>query len=994
MSGLCFSQANQNNFPGTGGGTGTVTSIVAGSGLSGGTITGSGTIAILTAYQLPQACSNLQIPQWSTGGGNWVCASAGTGTLTSSGTPTANQAPSWTTATNLIGFTLPAGSVYAGIVGGTVGSLTWPLLDTRADPGANLCLRIQDQAIAGLTQTISAQGEVSNAVSVCGPQDINPNLTGLSTIASEVTYRYKLKLNGGTQLQTDTGLTQGAFQQIEAQIADVSGVTANVNTSGFVIKAGANFPTNCTVTATGVTGNNFITLILSGGGACTEPLNISPGSRLTNGDSVAGGYYFISKCTGITAPCIETGLPGGVGSGTWSQWYFLPINSSIVLNIEPPLVSTFTATAMTYLPAIHEIGDVVAQNTGQVGISDTDTWLSGAEIFGGVLSAGQCMGLFSIFGQENSRYQDDAVSSCRVGIVLAGGDSGAHKNLNVGFGSDAKCGPSHTVPLEIWAGPFEVSRVTVNGNNCTASKEDSGLIHVTNNPINTTGGGVLNVHDLHMEGGSPGTTLDGILIDTAHTTATGYPLANQQTGEINLYNVVGCPSGASTCTNVVHVASNFLGNLHFHDSACNGSTNAIQDDINGNTMLCSNNTGGLGFYRINSNKIASTDFNCVDMTKGWCLDNGLWNYYVGGVVVSGINGPTGALTGKSVVLNGATSGSATLSATGTGGTLNLGSANATVTAAGAPTFAGLVQTAASATGTAGLNLPHGSAPTSPVNGDFWSTTTGFFGRVNGTTVGPFAAAGGSVWSALTNPSGNLSLTMGSNTSIFNTTTALSQFFAWKNTTAALVGTSQGSPVTAVCGRAFHGSADVEACSTWSILPGNGNDAAITVNYGYTGTSTGVVTSQFPGPVAAGSSGGAGGIFTAPEGTTSASAAASDSCGADSTAHALKCSFNADGPYQMSRTIASGTSAMGTGAITSGTCATAVTTSATGTATTDTIVATPNADPTGVTGYAVSATGSLYIQSYPTANNVNFKVCNNTSGSLTPSALTLNWKVIR
>jgi hypothetical protein len=72
----------------------------------------------------------------------------------------------------------------------------------------------------------------------------------------------------------------------------------------------------------------------------------------------------------------------------------------------------------------------------------------------------------------------------------------------------------------------------------------------------------------------------------------------------------------------------------------------------------------------------------------------------------------------------------------------------------------------------------------------------------------------------------------------------------------------------------------------------------------------------------------------------------------------------------------------------------VTTTATGTLTTDTIIATPNADPTGVTGYAVSASGSLYIQAYPTSGNVNFKVCNNTSGSLTPSALTLNWKVIR
>ena len=94
------------------------------------------------------------------------------------------------------------------------------------------------------------------------------------------------------------------------------------------------------------------------------------------------------------------------------------------------------------------------------------------------------------------------------------------------------------------------------------------------------------------------------------------------------------------------------------------------------------------------------------------------------------------------------------------------------------------------------------------------------------------------------------------------------------------------------------------------------------------------------------------------------------------------------------TIASGTSAMGTGAITSGTCATVVTTTATGAATTDNLIANPTVDPTGVTGYAVSATGSLYIQSYITSGNVNFKVCNNTSGSLTPSALTMQWRVIR
>jgi hypothetical protein len=42
-------------------------------------------------------------------------------------------------------------------------------------------------------------------------------------------------------------------------------------------------------------------------------------------------------------------------------------------------------------------------------------------------------------------------------------------------------------------------------------------------------------------------------------------------------------------------------------------------------------------------------------------------------------------------------------------------------------------TLASATGGSGLRLPHGAAPSSPVNGDIWTTTTGLFVRINGVT---------------------------------------------------------------------------------------------------------------------------------------------------------------------------------------------------------------------------------------------------------------------
>lgn len=101
---------------------------------------------------------------------------------------------------------------------------------------------------------------------------------------------------------------------------------------------------------------------------------------------------------------------------------------------------------------------------------------------------------------------------------------------------------------------------------------------------------------------------------------------------------------------------------------------------------------------------------------------------------------------------------------------------------------------------------------------------------------------------------------------------------------------------------------------------------------------------------------------------------------------------ADFPSGISKTIASGTSTLATSAISSGTCATMVTTSATGVVTTDNIMADFNADPTGTTGYFPGA--MLTIVKFPTANNVNFKACNNSASSITPGAVTLNWRVVR
>lgn len=131
-----------------------------------------------------------------------------------------------------------------------------------------------------------------------------------------------------------------------------------------------------------------------------------------------------------------------------------------------------------------------------------------------------------------------------------------------------------------------------------------------------------------------------------------------------------------------------------------------------------------------------------------------------------------------------------------------------------------------------------------------------------------------------------------------------------------------------------------------------------------------------------------GGFAAKEGTAPTGAGATwDHCYGDSTAHALKCSYNGGTFLAQTQTVASGTASMTTAAITSGTCGSTVTVSATGVLTTDSIIANPN----NVTG---TPNALLTLVFWPTANNVVFEFCNPTAGSLTPAAETINWRVTR
>lgn len=55
---------------------------------------------------------------------------------------------------------------------------------------------------------------------------------------------------------------------------------------------------------------------------------------------------------------------------------------------------------------------------------------------------------------------------------------------------------------------------------------------------------------------------------------------------------------------------------------------------------------------------------------------------------------------------------------------------------------GELVTVAPSGASSGVNFPPGTAPTAPINGDIWTTATGLFVQVNGSTVGPLGTGGG------------------------------------------------------------------------------------------------------------------------------------------------------------------------------------------------------------------------------------------------------------
>ena len=100
---------------------------------------------------------------------------------------------------------------------------------------------------------------------------------------------------------------------------------------------------------------------------------------------------------------------------------------------------------------------------------------------------------------------------------------------------------------------------------------------------------------------------------------------------------------------------------------------------------------------------------------------------------------------------------------GTAATVNTGTSGATLCLANAACTRGALTTfPASTTGGPSLNIPPGVAPTSPTNGDMWTTSSGIFAQINGASEQLGAVTSGTWAPNVTfSTPGNLSVSYGS-----------------------------------------------------------------------------------------------------------------------------------------------------------------------------------------------------------------------------------------
>jgi hypothetical protein len=216
------------------------------------------------------------------------------------------------------------------------------------------------------------------------------------------------------------------------------------------------------------------------------------------------------------------------------------------------------------------------------------------------------------------------------------------------------------------------------------------------------------------------------------------------------------------------------------------STNGIVVRTSSTTAAARTITAGTGISVANGNGVAGnptiSNTGVVSLTAGPGVSvdasTGAVTISATGTVTSSF--PAGTATAPGWPVTGDTDTGLYSPSSNTLGFSTAGTARATINSNGKLTLF------TPSTATASLNLPHGTAPTSPVNGDVWTTSSGMFAHLNGTTT-------------------QLNLTAGTGT-VTSVGLLLPNIFSITNSPVTTTGTLTGSFVTQTANTIFAGPA--------------------------------------------------------------------------------------------------------------------------------------------------------------------------------------------
>ncbi|MFO1313634.1 MAG: tail fiber domain-containing protein [Burkholderiales bacterium] len=283
---------------------GTVTSVGSGTGLSGGPITASGTLSIAAGYQLPQGCTNGQVAK-SNGAGGWTCASDATGGG---------------------GGTVTSVTAGAGLTGGTITTSGTIAVDPTSATLAGNFLRQNGNAF-GATAVLGTID--NNAIDILAnnsrvvryePNAVSPNVIGGSPANSVTAGVRGATIGGGAASASaiDPDYGAGVPNRVTDVYGTVGGGFGNVagNATGSISDAAgatvaggvANQATGKYAAVGGGNGNK------SGGYASAVP---GGNNNLASGDWAGIGGGFGGTASGIAS--VIAGGESGIAGGDYSS---------------------------------------------------------------------------------------------------------------------------------------------------------------------------------------------------------------------------------------------------------------------------------------------------------------------------------------------------------------------------------------------------------------------------------------------------------------------------------------------------------------------------------------------------------------------------------------------------------------------------------------------------------------------------------------------------